>query len=171
MRKLFFVLLSLSIILTSCNDGDVITIDLEFDKELSLCGDINSTNYVVYDTKSDPNESLTLLFSGSATNDLIFNPETTPYDGSFNISSSVQFNYRTYDGDPLELICKEIPSSTINITNDYEASSGTVNFSSTYEDIDGMRTVTVIFTITNIDLEILNTDVIDFGIYTNTFAL
>jgi len=172
MRRLFLVLFPLSFMLNSCSDGEVITIDLEFSKVLSLCGDENSTNYVVYDVKDDsPYESLTLLFSGSDSNDLIFKPEVTPYEGSFSINSSTKFNYRTYDGDPLELICQEIPSSIVNIIKDYSATSGTVVFSSTFEDLDGTRTVISTFSVTNTDLEILNADIIELGTYTNSYPV
>lgn len=135
MRKLFFFCL-LSLIITSCDDGDIITVELEFDQELSLCGDTESDNYVVYDTKTDPNESLTLLFPSNSSTDKIFNPETTPYTFEINISSSVRFNYRTYNGNPSGLICEEIPDSDVSITKDYEASGGTVMTETTFVDDD-----------------------------------
>ena len=143
MRQSIFILLSLCFLLHSCNDGDIITVELDFDQILERCGDVNSENYVIYDTKDDPYESLTLLFSGSSTNDLIFNPQTSPHEGSFTINgSSTLFNYRTYDGDPSELICAEIPSSTVNIIEDYKATSGTVNYTSKFidDDNDGVPT-------------------------------
>ena len=143
MRQSIFTLLSLCFLLHSCNDGDIITVELEFDQILERCGDENSENYVIYNTKDDPYESLTLLFSGSSNNDLIFNPQTSPHEGSFTIKgSSTLFNYRTYDGDPSELICAEIPSSTVNIIEDYKATSGTVNYTSTFvdDDNDGIPT-------------------------------
>jgi hypothetical protein len=137
MRKYLFALLSFCFIFQSCNDGDVITVELTFDKELSLCGNENSENYVIYDTKDDPFESLTLLFPGSSTNDLIFNPVNNPHTGTFSINeSSVRFNYRTYDGDISNFICADIPPSDINIINDYEASSGTVTYTSMFIDDD-----------------------------------
>lgn len=137
MRRSFFALLSFSLLLFACNDGDIITVELDFDKILALCGDENSESYVVYDIKTDPNESLILLFPTSTTNNLIFNPTTTPHEGSFNVNgSSIRFNYRTYDGDPSGLICEEIPDSGVNIIDDHEASSGTVNYSSTFVDDD-----------------------------------
>ena len=78
MRKLFLIILPV-LILSSCNDGDILEIALAFDQDLSLCGDLNSANgeitnenYVIYDTKIDPNESLTLLFPTGTTNNLIF---------------------------------------------------------------------------------------------------
>ena len=70
----------------SCNDGDVITVALEFDQILVLCNEEsiqefedleNLNSYVIYDTKADPNESLILLFPTSTDNNLIFNP---PYN-------------------------------------------------------------------------------------------
>ena len=143
MRHSFLTLLSFCLLLHSCNDGDVITVDLDFDQILELCGDENSENYVIFDSNDDPYESLTLLFSGSNTNDLIFNPSTTPHEGSLTINgTSTIFNYRTYDGDPSGLICAEIPSSTVNIIEDYKATSGTVNYISTFidDDEDGVPT-------------------------------
>jgi len=138
MKLLRFIILLLFLFNYSCDDGDIITVELEFDRELELCGDTESDNYVIYDTKIDPNESLTLLFDSNTTNDLIFNPDEIPYTNSFIINgSTTRFNYRVYDGNPAELICAEIPSSTVNITEDYEAMSGTVNFTSTYIDDDG----------------------------------
>jgi len=62
MRQSFFAILSFCLLFQSCNDGDIILVELEFDQELLLCGDLNSANYVIYDTRIDPFESLTLLF-------------------------------------------------------------------------------------------------------------
>ena len=172
MRKSFFLLFIAIFTITSCDDGDIITVDLEFNKTLTLCGDENSTNYVIYTLKDGADESLTLLFPVNATNNLIFNPTETPHSGSFNIdNNSVKFNYRTYNGNPLELICQEIPSSSVDIINDYEAESGTVNYTSKYEDNDGVRTVTVEFTIEDLDLDILNSTQEVLGTYTWSFTL
>lgn len=172
MRKSFLILLVTSFLTISCDDGDIITLDLDFDKVLALCGDENSANYVIYDIKNDPDESLTLLFPVNNTNNLIFNPAETPHSGSFNIDNNlVKFNYRTYDGNPEELICQEIPSSSVNIIKDHIAESGTVDYISTYEDEAGIRTVTVEFTITNLDLDVLNSTSEFLGTYTYSFAL
>jgi len=172
MHKSFFILLALCFIITSCDDGDIITLELDFDKELALCGDENSANYVIYDIKNSPNESLTLLFPVNTSNNIIFNPVDNPHSGSFNINNNtVKFNYRIYNGDPLELICQEIPSSSVDIIKDYEAENGTVNYTSTYEDDNGIRTVTVSFTIINLDLDVLNSTEEFLGTYTWSFTL
>jgi len=136
MRKLSVLIFCCVFLITSCDDGDVITVELEFDQVLSLCGDTESENYVVYDIKTDPNESLTLLFPSNSTTDKIFNPSTTPYDYEFDISSSVKFNYRTYNGNPSGLICEEIPASDVSIIEDYSAEGGTVETQTSFVDDD-----------------------------------
>ncbi|NND52567.1 MAG: hypothetical protein HKN54_09170 [Flavobacteriaceae bacterium] len=137
MRPLVLAVLCLSFMFLSCDDGDIITVNLDFDQQLDRCGDLNSENYVIYDIRTDPNESLTLLFPGSSTYDAIFDPVTSPTEGSFVINNStIRFNYRKYDGDPNGLICEDIPSSTVMITQDYEATNGTVNYSSSFIDDD-----------------------------------
>ena len=63
MRRIFSILFSVVLLLNSCDDGDIITVDLAFDQTLSLCGDENSDYYVVYDVIDEgPYESLTLKF-------------------------------------------------------------------------------------------------------------
>jgi len=175
MRHYFLLLISLSFIITSCNDGDIITVNLEFEDELLLCENTNSSNYVIYKTKSDPDESLTLLFPANATNDLIFYPIENDHEATLKINNSssntVKFNYRTYDGDPLSLICQEIPSSTIHITNDYKAEEAEFNTISTFDDVDGIRTVTVTFNIIKLDLNIINTTNGFLGTYTHSYEL
>ena len=71
----------------------------------------------------------------------------------------------------MELICNDLPSSSVNIIRDYEAQTGTVNYTSEYVDDAGVRTVTVAFSITNLDLDILNSTLEELGTYTYSFAL
>lgn len=121
----------------ACDDGDVITLELDFDGELELCGDEDSENYVVFDTKTNPNESLTLLFRSNNANDDIFDPPETPFETILTINGgNTRFNYRVYNGNPLGLICEEIPDATVSIIEDYESQSGTVTVTSTFTDDD-----------------------------------
>ncbi|MBT8269092.1 MAG: hypothetical protein HKO96_13020 [Flavobacteriaceae bacterium] len=137
MSRFKYVILLLLLLNLSCDDGDIIEVNLDFDQVLERCGDEDADNYVIYDIKDDSNESLTLLFPVTVANTAIFNPETSPTEGSFNINgTSVRFNYRTYDGDPSGLICQDIPSSEVTIVEDYEATSGSVNYISTFVDDD-----------------------------------
>ena len=123
--------------LLSCNDGDVLNIQLDFDKNLTLCGDSGSSNYILYDTKDDPFESLTLLFPNNAQVETIFNPENSGSAETMSINgSSVSFIYRTYTGDPNNYICEDIPDANVSVIENYEAESGIANFISTFDDDD-----------------------------------
>jgi hypothetical protein len=141
MRKLLYIF-SLLFFFTACNDGDVIDVELEFDETLTLCN-LSTTEYLIYKTKSDPFESLSLVFPNNDTNDLIFNPVVTPYEEELTINNtSVKFNYRTYNGDPDNLFCQLIPDPNTTITNDYYPTSGTVETLTTFydDDEDGIPT-------------------------------
>ena len=67
MRK-YLAIFFISLLTTACNDGDVIEVQLDFDKELSLC-EIQTTNQqgstseslLFFDTRTDPFESLSLV--------------------------------------------------------------------------------------------------------------
>lgn len=136
MRQLF-VLLIISALLFTCDDGDIIDVTLDFQQDLELCGDDESDEYLLYDINTDTNESLTLLFPVSGNRD-IFNPELSGDLKMLTINgSSIRFNYRTYNGDPKGLICEIVPDPSINIINDFEAAAGaTVTFTSIFEDDD-----------------------------------
>lgn len=135
MRNYFFALFIL-ITLHSCNDGDVIEVGLEFDQTLALCNQV-STTYLVYDIKLDPYESLSLTFPANSSNNLIFNPAESPATKTLMIDgSSVRFNYRTYNGNPENLLCALVPDPTVTILNNYEATSGTVTILTTFVDDD-----------------------------------
>lgn len=135
MRNSFFAIFIL-IAFNSCNDGDVIEVGLEFDQTLALCDQVSNT-YLVYDIKQDPYESLSLTFPVSTANNLIFNPAESPATKTLMIDgSSVRFNYRTYSGNPENLLCALIPDPTVTILNNYEATSGTVTILTTFTDDD-----------------------------------
>ena len=135
--RIFLVLLFSSFVFISCDDGDVISVQLDFDKTLTRCGDETSSSYILYDTRNDPFESLTLLFPNNSQAEAIFIPEdsgnliTIPINGN-----SVRFNYRTYTADPNTYICQDIPDASVSVIDNYEASSGNAIFTTTFEDDD-----------------------------------
>ena len=137
MRNYFLVLIFSCFVFVSCNDGDVISVELDFDKTLTRCGDTTTSNYILYDTKNDPFESLTLLLPNNAQADSIFGPGISGKTETLLINgNSVRFNYRTYTADPNNYICQDIPDASVSVTNNYEASSGNVIFTTTFEDDD-----------------------------------
>jgi len=128
----------------SCDDGDIIEVQLDFDKNLDLCEimttDQNSnttSSLIFYDTKTNPNQSLTLVIPNSPATQLIFNPISSGVSQNISIDgNSTLFNYRSYNGDPNNIICSIIHPGDIVITEDYESISGNANFLSTFIDDD-----------------------------------
>ena len=133
----FLVLIFSCFVLFSCNDGDVISVELDFDKSLTLCGDETTSNYILYDTKTTPFESLMLLYPNNSQAEAIFNTENSGTIQTLTINgNSVKFNYRTYTADPNTYICQDIPDANVSVTDNYEASSGNAVFTTTFEDDD-----------------------------------
>ena len=131
MRRLFFFLSLL--VLVACDDGDILTVELDFDQELERC-DNDVASYLLYDTRTDPNESLTLLIPKSTETELFFTTATT---NVLDINgSTVRFNYRTYNTSPDGLLCDILTSQDLVIREDYEADQGMVYITSTIVDDD-----------------------------------
>lgn len=122
MRK-FIYLFFIGLLFVNCDDGDVITVELDFDNTFKSCGSL-----VFYKTKTDPAESLSIFVNNLAVSQLIktayvttdsvfvelVTPSTTvALDGSTN-----KFNYRTYSSLPANPFCSDVPSSELNITSD-----------------------------------------------------
>ena len=135
--RIFLVLIFSCFVFISCNDGDVISVELDFDKTLTRCGDTTTSNYILYDTKNDPFESLTLLLPNNAQADSIFGPGISGKIETLLINgNSVRFNYRTYTADSNNYICQDIPDASVSVIDNYEASSGNAIFTTTFEDDD-----------------------------------
>jgi hypothetical protein len=122
--RYFILVLFLGFLLWACDDGDIITVELEFDKELQRC-DNNTEDFLLYDVISDPNESLSLIFPRDEITEALFttvisedDPVTRQIDGN-----NTRFIYRTYNRAPD--FCQIINDGDLVITGDYEAESGT----------------------------------------------
>jgi hypothetical protein len=124
--------------LTSCDDGDIITVDLAFDQDLELCTN-NTESFLIYDTREDPNESLSLIIDRGTDEDYPFTvptPSGTPTLFTINASSN-RFIYRTYNrAIATGELCDPIPPANLNIVEDYEATAGTVEAYVAIEDDD-----------------------------------
>jgi hypothetical protein len=125
----------------SCDDGDIITVELDFDNTFVTCGEL-----VFYKIKEDPSESLSLQITSPATilddlievddeGNLISAIVTFPINGTSN-----QFHYRTYNQSPSDFFCNDVPPSEIIITSDDESTSGTATIiiDLTEDDNDGI---------------------------------
>lgn len=137
MRNTFFIIIILSLLVSySCNDGDVITVQFDFDDTFVYCPGVN--NLVFYKTKKDPSESLSLLIK-SFTLEQILNFKGT----DTTLTKTGTFNYRTYSNAslPSGLFCNDIPSSEIKIINDYQSASDVtaiITATFTEDDNDGV---------------------------------
>ena len=142
MKKLLYLLLVCSF-LSSCDDGDVLEFELDFEDEITLCPDSTNT-YLFYNTKDDPFESLILLLPNNTQNNLIFNATN---DTTFNrtISGNTRFNYRLYNGDPNGVICNQIIDPNVSVVGDFPAQNGAeaqFSISLTDDDNDGLPFLT-----------------------------
>lgn len=139
MRTFFFTLFILCLV-TSCDDGDVITADLDFDQgELTRCEN-NNDSYLIYDTRNDPSESLSILIPRNAQTESFFMQAIT--DTLEVNMSTIRFNYRTYNRNlSNNELCNIVTPADLNITEDFEAQTGAqIVFTSTIidDDLDGI---------------------------------
>ncbi|MCC1483722.1 hypothetical protein [Winogradskyella immobilis] len=143
MRNLL-ILFCISFLITACDDGDIITVSLDFDQELERCEN-DTQSYLFFDTRVDPSESLSLIIPRNDANELLFS-EPTPIDQPVTMDingNTVRFNYRTYNRDIIgDELCNIIPSSDLIINEDFESPAGTVEITSTIfdDDNDGVPT-------------------------------
>lgn len=135
MIRRFFIIFCFAF-LTACNDGDILTVDLDFDRELKMCNNFVDS-YVIYDTRKDPNESLILVLPKPLYQDLFTKPTPEGQPVIIPISANgAQFNYRTYNIDPANYLCDVMSNSDLIIREDYVAESGTVEITVTIVDDD-----------------------------------
>ncbi len=141
MKRLIYAFFC-ALILTACDDGDILTVDLNFDGVLERCAN-NNENYLIYDLRTDPNESLSLIIARNTTNELLFTEPTvvdTPTVLTIN-GTSTRFLYRTYNRAVASTsinqeLCDVIQPADLNIVESYEATSGTVEVTVTIADDD-----------------------------------
>src|SRR5690606_10877951 len=134
MKKILFLFIA-SLILQSCDDGDIIVTSFNFDDaELENCGNLG--NYVFYKVNPDAKESLSLKLGVTDSIYRAVGTITYPINGTTNF-----VNYRTYDGVlGADYFCSSVPPISPNVTVDYIAAAGTAEFTTefTYDDGDNV---------------------------------
>lgn len=137
MNKFLALFFFFTILLQSCDDGDIIITTFNFDEaELKSCGTLG--NYVFYKVNPEALESLSLKLG--VTDSLYKTAETKNYvlNGTSNF-----VNYRTYNGVlGTTYFCSSIPPTSPTVTVDYLAAAGTAEFVTTfiYDDGDNVPT-------------------------------
>ena len=131
MRKIV-ALSILCLSLFNCDDGDIITSELEFDETFKACGDL-----VIFKTNTSQSLSLQITGSNFVMNDLIEviehpdNPNrlqlaNTEYTQA-DVGGNRTFRYRSYASSTDGIFCNDVPPDNIQITEDY-SSSGDFTF-------------------------------------------
>ena len=128
MRNFLAVLLIFTF-LQSCNDGDIIVTNFDFDDvDLKTCGEVG--DYVFYKENTQSFESLSLKLG---VQDSIYNE---PVINTYQLSASTNFvNYRRYDGRlGNNYFCRSIPPTSPIVLEDYMAVSGSAVVTVTFEE-------------------------------------
>jgi hypothetical protein len=119
---------------TSCDDGDVFTVDLEFDELLERCDNFEDS-YIVYDTREDPNEALILVLPKAA-NEILFT-DATETTVTRTIPSEAEFYYYKYNNTVSNgEICDVVADPNLVVIEDNEASAGLVSINTNVVDDD-----------------------------------
>jgi len=161
--RIIFSFLALAFLFTSCDDGDIITAELEFGDtfEITSC----DGKFICYKIKTDPSESLSIVIDEifESLDETVETLISTNIDDtnallvvldnnnpSYSITASNPFNYRTYSNTISDnVFCSAIPPSNLGVINDYISTQGTATFiivlteddndgiPAAFEDIDG----------------------------------
>lgn len=153
MKKLFAILLIFTY-LQSCNDGDIIVTNFNFDDvDLKTCGEVG--DYVFYKENTQSFESLSLKLGVS---DSIYKEAGNL---TYPLSTSTNFvNYRRYDGTlGNNYFCRSIPPTSPKVLEDYMAVSGSVIVIVTFDyDEDDATQITKNVEIILKDIVLINGD-------------
>jgi len=113
MRKFLIICFCLGMV--ACNDGDIITVELDFEDTFDQCGEL-----VFYKTKDDPSESLSIAFNSISTINSFLNVDADGIYVSGNLACV--FNYRTFSASlPSDYFCNDIPPASVTIISDEES--------------------------------------------------
>ena len=148
MRKIFSVLL-LSLFLFTCDDGDIIVVEFDFDDTFEVCDDLN----LFYNLKDNPAEAFSLLLTSDPdynsmdailefdlSEDSVYATVVTS-EKTFNLNGTTnRFNYRTFNTISSDYFCSDIPPSDIVLISDDESTTGTATITTTLveDDNDGI---------------------------------
>ncbi|WP_405198521.1 hypothetical protein [Christiangramia sp. LLG6405-1] len=140
--KRFLIAIALLGLLTSCDDGDIIVTDFDFeDSTLQFCEGPNK--FVIYATNNDDvNESISLEFNDSdiTTDDSGNFITNTSENITFSLNSSNRVVYRIYNGqiNGSTYFCQVVPPSEPVPTAEYvSGSDGTVTIATRFTDETG----------------------------------
>ena len=123
MNKYLILILGI-LVLQSCDDGDVVVSDFNFDEQSSLnvC-DLGNDRRILH-IVTESNEAISLTFQKNIIENItdVLNPGTF----SVPITTTNLLNYRRLDGfiNSNDYFCQNLPPSEPNITEEFQSTSG-----------------------------------------------
>ena len=135
MRKLIYIFIAVCLIsIQSCDDGDIITVELEFEDEFSACEGVS--DLVLYKTKDDPSESLSVLIPDLTLDEIL----AVESNDSLGLTLDATFYYRTYSDEslPSTLFCNDIPDEVTITSSESDACTAEILTVLTKDDEDGI---------------------------------
>ncbi|MBW2961354.1 hypothetical protein [Mesonia aestuariivivens] len=160
MIKHIFFLLVITLFITSCDDGDVIVTNFDYDNEtqLSYCAGaldtINLTNDIqIYNINNDSQEGIVLNFNrsgftGTFNSVLNDNLAAIKLDTTItiNLSNTNKIVYRKFNSEiPSDYYCQNIPPSSPGVSQEYvSVNGGSITFFTQVtkqDDNDGVPTL------------------------------
>ncbi|MEY8847744.1 hypothetical protein AB9K26_02955 [Psychroserpens sp. XS_ASV72] len=123
MRKLIS-LFCLGLLFTTCDDGDIFEVTLDFGDTFSQCG---NNSLVFYKINESTNETLSIQIPSLTLEDILDVDDTNTYEESFSLGGTNKFNYRSYGRTPMaNFFCNDIPPANLQIDKDETSISGQV---------------------------------------------
>ena len=120
MRSLLILLFCCNFLL-SCDDGDVLNVELDFDKNLTLCGDLHLL-IIFYTTLKTTRLNRSRFYFQTMHKRKHFNPEVSGNMETMTINKSVSASFTELTtGDPNDYICQDIPDANVSVNENYEA--------------------------------------------------
>jgi hypothetical protein len=145
MKKIFGLII-VCVFVSSCNDGDIIVTNFDFeDQDLQICGGTSVDNYVFFKINTSSQESISLKLT---TTDVLF-MESGVLEYTLDESNFV--NYRKFeDGISSDYFCNSVPPTSPLVVQDYLANSGRARLT-TAASLDDNDTIEEILNTTDTD--------------------
>ena len=121
--KKIFCLLCTAILFSSCDDGDIIVTDFNFENQaLNWCGD--TKDQVIFNINNDlVNEAIAFRFNLDTPETEFFSTEVGQL--SIELNNTNQIIYRVFDAEVDDsYFCNEIPPVAPQVTEEYRSTSG-----------------------------------------------
>ena len=137
MKKILYIL-CFGLLLTTCDDGDIFEVTLDFSDEFNQCGEL-----VFYKINQSTSETLSIQFEDLTIEDILEVDANLLYENTLALGSGNAFNYRAYGRTPNNnFFCSDVPPSNLQIERDEVSFGGSVYIRTVLveDDNDGIPT-------------------------------